>query len=88
VLWIGGDYNVTPMFNVAAGYYDQKQKASSDNGQLAGDIYTASLLASYKFSKMTDVYVGYAYSKYKGAAYATGVYTSNNIVGTGLRVRF
>jgi len=88
VLWIGGDYNVTPMFNVAAGYYDQKQKASSDNGQLAGDIYTASLLASYKFSKMTDVYVGYAYSQYKGAAYATGVYTSNNIVGTGLRVRF
>ena len=88
VIWVGGDYNVTPMFNVAAGYYDQKQKASADNGQTAGDIFTYSLLASYRFTKMTDVYAGAAYSQYKGTAYASGVYTSNSIVGAGLRVKF
>jgi predicted porin len=37
---------------------------------------------------MSDVYAGAAYSQYKGTAYATGVYTSNSIVGVGLRVKF
>ncbi len=92
VMWLGGDYSITPAFNLAAGFYDQKQKASatqnSVTGNAAGDIYTYSLLASYKFSKMTDVYGGLAYSQYKGNAYASGVYSSNSIVGAGLRVKF
>ena len=56
IWFIGGDYNFTPALNLAIGFYDQNPKASSDNKQLDGNIYTYSALLDYHFSKRTDVY--------------------------------
>jgi len=90
VLWFGGDYNFTPKFNLSAGIYDVKYKASSDNAQLAGDIYSYSTLADYHFTKRTDVYAGLMLSKYKGDKFAptTGINSSNAIYGIGMRTKF
>jgi len=89
VLWFGGDYNFTPKFNLSAGIYDVKYKASSDNGQLAGDIYSYSALADYHFTKRTDVYAGLMLSKYKGDKFpSTTTNSSNAIYGFGMRTKF
>lgn len=87
VYWVGGDYNFSPSFNLAAGYYDVSLKASSDNAQLAGDQRYYSLLADYKFSKRTDVYLGVMQANYSGPNFAT-VIGSNNITAIGMRHRF
>jgi GBP family porin len=96
VLWIGGDYNFTPAFNLAVGFYDLNPKASNDftalsatggvnknNGfstQANGNIYEYSLLADYHFSKRTDAYFGVMYSEYKGDNYSSLAYNSNNYI--------
>jgi general bacterial porin, GBP family len=92
VMWIGGDYDVSSALNVALGYYDNKLLASPTQGgvtgQKSGDIYSLSLMADYKFSKLCDVYAGTIFTQYKGNNYATGYYTSNSMFGAGLRVKF
>jgi GBP family porin len=89
IWFIGGDYNFTPALNLAIGFYDQNPKASSDNKQLDGNIYTYSALLDYHFSKRTDVYAGWMYSSYKGDQYPSATYnTSNYIAGFGIRTKF
>jgi GBP family porin len=91
VWFIGGDYNFTPALNLAIGFYDQNPKASNDNKQLDGNIYTYSALLDYHFSKRTDVYAGWMYSSYKGANYTApfAIDNSNNYVaGLGMRTKF
>ena len=99
VLWIGGDYNFTPAFNLAVGIYDIAPKQSSDYvanangtvkaGQADGNIYEYSLLADYHFSKRTDAYFGVMYSQYKGDQYPSVEYnTSNYIYAVGMRTKF
>jgi len=98
ILWVGGDYNFTPAFNLSAGFYDVAPKASGDctivagkvtKGQCDGNIYEYSLLADYHFSKRTDVYAGVLFSQYKGNQYPSIVdNTSNYIYAVGLRTKF
>ncbi len=78
VWFFGGDYNFTPALNLAVGFYDQNPKASSDNKQLDGNIYTYSALLDYHFSKRTDVYGGIMYSQYKGANYSAPFVSDNS----------
>jgi len=89
VIWVGGDYNFTPAFNLAVGFYDIQPKASSDSKQLDGNVYEYSMLADYHFTKRTDVYAGLMYSQYKGNQYPSATYnTSNYIYAVGLRTKF
>jgi len=89
VVWAGGDYNFTPAFNLAVGFYDIQPKASSDSKQLDGNVYEYSLIADYHFTKRTDVYAGMMYSQFKGNQYPSATYnTSNYIYAVGLRTKF
>ncbi len=89
VLWVGGDYNFTPAFNLAVGFYDLQPKQSADLEQHNGNIYEYSLLADYHFSKRTDAYFGVMYSQYKGDQYPSTEYnTSNSIYAVGIRTKF
>jgi len=86
VIWVGGDYSLTPKLNLAVGFYDQNPKAYGAVKE--GKVYTGSTLLDYHFNKYADVYAGLAYNEYKGDLYATGYNTSNSVVATGLRVKF
>jgi len=89
IFWLGADYNFTSAFNLAAGYYDIAPQQSSDLGQKSGTISEFSLLADYHFSKRTDAYAGVMYSQYKGNAYpSTEFNTNNSIFAVGLRTKF
>jgi predicted porin len=103
VFWLGGDYNFTPAFNLAVGFYDIAPQQSNDYasttstagvtsvsaGQGNGNIYEYSLLADYHFSKRTDAYFGLMYSQYKGDQYPSDVYNSSNyIYAVGMRTKF
>jgi len=89
VIWVGGDYNFTPAFNLAAGFYDLNAKQSDDLGQKNGNIYEYSLLADYHFSKRTDTYAGVMYSQYKGDQYPSATYNNSNyIFAVGIRTKF
>lgn len=89
IFWVGGDYNFTPAFNLAVGFYDINPKQSDDLKQLKGNIYEYSLLADYHFSKRTDAYAGVMYSEYKGDAYPESTYNkSNYIFAIGMRTKF
>ena len=52
-----------------------------------GNQWQYSVLADYILSRRTDVYVGFMYSKYNGAAFV-GSESSNYIVATGVRTFF
>lgn len=99
VLWLGGDYNFTPAFNLAVGFYDLAPKKSDDytanangtvkTGQADGNEYLYSVLADYHFSKRTDVYAGVMFSQFKGDQYPSIAYnTSNTLYAVGLRTKF
>lgn len=105
ILWIGGDYNFTPAFNLAVAFYDIAPRASADfsissdgklTGQGDGHIYEVSVLADYHFTKRTDLYAGFLYSKYKGNNYpnnpaytdSNNVNSNNYIYAVGLRTKF
>ncbi len=91
ILWVGGDYNFSPAFNLAAGYYDIAAKATGDLKQHDGNIDILSMLADYHFTKRTDVYAGVMFSKVKGAQYTLPVVSdnsSNYIYAVGLRTKF
>jgi predicted porin len=93
--FLGGSYKITPQFNLMAGYYNINNAATTANTQYT--VRAFSLLGSYAFSKMTDVYGGLMDLNYSGqgmvsgltptAKYATGA-TNNAIYGAGLRVKF
>jgi predicted porin len=92
IFWIGGDYNFTPAFNLAAAFYDIAPRASKDyavspegklTGQGDGHIYQFSVLADYHFTKRTDLYAGFLYSQYKGNNYPQNpAYTAANNVNS------
>jgi predicted porin len=89
VLWLGGDYNFTEKFNLAAGYYDVSLQQSADLGQNSGDQRYYSLLADYHFTKTFDAYGGVMYSSFSGNQYPSATYyTSNNITAVGVRFKF
>ncbi len=81
----GGDYRVTPSFDVAAGVYDTQTEQST--GVAGGNQLQYSILADYNFTRRTDVYAGLMFSKFNGAAFI-GSESSNYIVATGIRTLF
>jgi GBP family porin len=83
--YAGGDYKFSPFFDVAIGAYDTQTMQSS--AVAGGNQWQYSVLADYNLSARTDVYVGFMYSKYNGAAFV-GSESSNYIVATGVRTFF
>jgi general bacterial porin, GBP family len=81
----GGDYRITPTFDVAAGFYDTQTMQST--GVAGGNQLQYSLLADYNLSRRTDVYAGYMFSKFNGSAF-NGFESTNYIVATGIRTAF
>jgi len=89
VYFIGGDYNITPKMNVAAGYYDVSLQQSADLGQKSGDQTYVSVLLDYHFTPMLDTYAGAMFAQYSGDAYpSASYYTSNQIFAVGARFKF
>jgi predicted porin len=89
--WIGGDYQITPAFDLAAGWYN----IDTYNSPEVGKAYWASaysLLADYSFNRAFDTYLGIMALEYSGAGLAkhapVNAYSSNVIYGVGLRMRF
>ncbi|CAN7774478.1 porin [Caballeronia sp. LjRoot31] len=81
----GGDYKFTPAFDVAAGVYDTQTIQST--GVAGGNQLQYSVLADYSFTRRTDVYAGFMFSKFNGAAFI-GSESNNYIVATGIRTMF
>jgi general bacterial porin, GBP family len=89
--WVGGDYHITPAFDLAAGFYE----CNTYNEPEAGKAYLAqvySLLADYDFTKRFDVYLGVMAIQYSGAGLTKKTpvlaYSSNGMYGVGLRFKF
>ena len=83
--YAGGDYKFSPFFDVAIGAYDTQTMQSS--AVAGGNQWQCSVLANYNLSRCADVYVGFMYSNYNGAAFV-GSESSNYIVATGVRTFF
>ncbi len=100
VLWIGGDYNFTEQFNLAAGVYNISTQQSADyvatsatnavakTGQASSSATYLSLLADYHFTKAIDTYAGLMYGNFSGNGYSTGYYSSNYTTAVGMRYKF
>jgi predicted porin len=85
VYFFGGDYQFTQSFDVAAGIYDTQTKQSQ--GVAGGNQWQYSVLADYHFTRRTDVYAGYLFSKFNGAAF-NGFQSTNYLLATGIRTLF
>jgi GBP family porin len=83
--FVGGDYQVTPSFDVAAGFYDTQTMQSANVA--GGNQLQYSVLADYHLSRRTDVYAGYMFSKFNGAAF-NGDESTNYIAAAGIRTTF
>jgi len=89
--WIGGDYRITPDFDVSAGFYN----IDTYNSPEVGKAYWAtaySLLADYEFSKHFDTYLGIMAMQYSGAGLykhaPINAFSSNAMYGVGIRFKF
>jgi predicted porin len=85
VYFFGGDYKITPAFDVALGFYDTQTMQAT--GVAGGNQLQYSVLADYHLSRRTDVYAGYMFSKFNGAAF-NGYESTNYIAAAGLRTAF
>ncbi|ALP66092.1 porin [Paraburkholderia caribensis] len=83
--FIGGDYRITPHLDLAAGFYDTQTMQS--HGVAGGNQLQYSLVADYRLSQRTDVYAGYMFSKFNGAAF-DGFEPTDYIVAAGIRTLF
>ena len=89
--WVGGDYKLTPRFDLAAAFYN----IDTYNAPEVGKAYWAtaySLLADYSFSHNFDSYIGVMAMQYSGVGLTKhapiNAYSSNAMYGIGLRLRF
>jgi general bacterial porin, GBP family len=85
VYYAGGDYKVTPLLDISAGIYDTQTMQST--AVAGGNQVEYSLVADYNLSKRTDVYLGYMFSHYNGAAFV-GSESTNYILASGIRTMF
>lgn len=83
--FFGGDYKITPAFDVALGFYDTQTMQST--GVAGGNQLQYSVLADYHLSHRTDVYAGYMFSKFNGAAF-NGFQSTNYVAAGGMRTVF
>lgn len=89
--WIGGDYKITPAFDLAAGYFNVNTSNQPDKGKnYISNAY--SILADYTFNKYFDSYMGVMLMKYSGEGLDKKApviaYASNAMYGAGLRFKF
>ena len=89
--WVGGDYQITPAFDLAAGIYN----IDTYNRPEVGKAYWAtaySLLADYTFSPRFDAYLGIMAMEYSGAGLTKhapiDAYSNNAMYGIGVRFKF
>lgn len=85
VYFFGGDYQLTPNFDISTGIYDTQQVASYKVP--SGNQIQYALLADYNLSKRTDLYAGYMLSKFNGQEF-DGFERSNYILASGMRMKF
>ncbi|CAN7784618.1 porin [Caballeronia sp. LjRoot34] len=85
VYFAGGDYKFTPSFDVGVGVYDTQTMQSS--AVAGGNQWQYSMLAVYSLTRRTDVYAGFMYSKFNGAAFI-GSEPTNYIIASGIRTLF
>jgi GBP family porin len=81
----GGDYKITPALDVSVGIYDTQTVQAT--GVAGGNQLQYSTLVDYNLSKRTDVYLGYMFSHYNGAAF-NGNERTNYILAGGMRTAF
>jgi general bacterial porin, GBP family len=85
VFFGGGDYKISPALDVSVGIYDTQTLQST--GVAGGNQLQYSALADYNLSKRTDVYLGYMFSHFNGAAF-NGNERTNYILAGGMRTAF
>jgi predicted porin len=91
VLWVGGDYTVTPKFDMGVGFYNIN---TYNNPEIARNYLANaySLLADYTFTRKFDAYIGVMVMQYSGVGLIKQApmvaYSSNSLYGVGLRFRF
>ncbi|WP_167336094.1 porin [Paraburkholderia bannensis] len=83
--FFGGDYQITHLVDIAAGFYDTQTMQST--GVAGGNQLQYSLLVDYRLSHRTDLYAGYMFSKFNGAAF-NGYESTNYIAAAGIRTMF
>jgi general bacterial porin, GBP family len=83
--FVGGDYQLTSALDIAAGFYDTQTMQSA--GVAGGNQLQYSVLADYHLSRRTDLYAGYMFSKFNGAAF-NGDEPTNYIAAAGIRTTF
>jgi len=88
---VGGDYKLTPSFDLAAGFYN----IQTYNRPEVGEAYWAtaySLLADYTLSQRFDTYAGIMAMQYNGVGLTKhapiDAYSNNAMYGIGIRFRF
>lgn len=93
IYFVGGDYNVTPALNVAAGYYVINLNGYDTKTGVTNTF--VSLLADYSLSKRTDVYAGAMFGAYSDTTTTTsinynaaGTNSTNAVYAVGIRHKF
>ena len=90
--WVGGDYKLTPAFDLAVAYYRVNTYHINDIGKdYLANIY--SVLADYNFNKYFDTYAGVMFLNYSGEGLLdptskVTAFSSNAMYGAGLRFKF
>jgi predicted porin len=101
IYFLGGEYKVTPRLVVAAGYYDMSfdsWKTAAGLSVPSGGVKDAVAIVDYTLGKNTDWYVAYMHSDLSGQKGASAIstssgaaspnFSSNSILGSGLRFKF
>ena len=100
VIWLGANYQITPVMKASVAYYDVATPSYTGSGSTtanglgnATDRYTSAML-EYNLSKNTNLYAAFMLDKKGGAAAysptGTGpaAITNFNTYGAGVRVKF
>jgi predicted porin len=90
VTYIGGDWNATPKLNVALGFYNINNDASSvlKYETSAYQTTATSIILDYKNDKQIDTYLGLMYVNFSGDKITSSYWSSNYVFGAGVRFKF
>lgn len=87
-IWFaGGDYNLTPRWNLALGYYNVDQGNTTGTSNSSGTVEIFSGVLSYHLYKNADLYLAATTNNFSGPAF-TGDWSSVTAYGLGGRVKF
>jgi predicted porin len=89
--WVGGDYQLTPKFDLSAAFYNIDTYNAPEIGK---DYWAAaySLLTDYSFTRSFDSYIGVMLMEFSGRGLdkhaPIDAFPSNGMYGVGIRYRF